>query len=906
MADGRAASPLNQREEASGDGRARCAPSCIGPDDKGSWKSACYAGWSRRKDKYDASDDGNEAPGAETGWTWVRGSIQDAYGSWQERLDKVPRRRWRDFSWLAATPLLDSANDQVAKIVHDLVNDRRQRWIAAQRAARAHERWPDFVVSLEDKKSFLILGDPGEVDPSQYAVVEPMLAVHKQRKSDFMLILSDVVYAAGDINDYVNAFYIPYMEYDRPIFALPGNHDWYDGLNGFMFHFCGAEPLPDVKFRSSTYTGPERLARWLWRGGARPYRPRLLQYRYDQARFRKDKAWKPAQPAPYFAIDLGRDLRLVSIDTGIRGTIDREQGEWLVRVSRDPNRVKILLTGKPLWVDGAYHPCPIEWGREREYPNGYETVDDVVRDPANGYVGSIGGDIHNYQRYCVRLTNERKETERALEYIVAGGGGAYMAATHKFGKVDNHARESLACRTRRIQQQEAGKREPPRRIDPPETVAPVTEADFRSYPSRGDSLAYYARSYGRRVANLGWTLLAATFAILALVFGILDGADTKIGHQDVLNVFWVLPATLAVILVVVGAMAALDRLAPRHFKFPVVVLATPLLALLVVTLVRVAAGDQTWPWAWKAGLLSLGTILLPLAIILGLYYGLGSTGRPSSELVVPRTLALGFLTVAEIAIWIHWGRYDSASALAVAISLALAAVALLVLVVSITNNVRSTIFKFFASRWWLNVIATVFVYGLFVGNVIWRYRHAWAIDVTLVAAGSLWVLATVVYWILMLPRGVGALIGGLWRGRLDPAVAMWWLRKNGYANQSAARRIAAQDPSKPKQWLCAYLMSRLGRLGVSEVGNADSPPLFKSFLHLEVREEGGARKLEISCYGVTGWKAHEDMEGEHVVPLEDCIQINLTAARDELRGTLRKREDRAAAPEIGAVPGTLT
>ena len=36
-----------------------------------------------------------------------------------------------------------------------------------------------------------------------------------------MVVLSDVIYPAGDVNDYVNGFYIPYRDYDRPIHALP-------------------------------------------------------------------------------------------------------------------------------------------------------------------------------------------------------------------------------------------------------------------------------------------------------------------------------------------------------------------------------------------------------------------------------------------------------------------------------------------------------------------------------------------------------------------------------------------------------------------------------------------------------------------------------------------------------------
>lgn len=103
-------------------------------------------------------------------------------------------------------------------------------------------------------------------------------------------------------------------------------------------------------------------------------------------------------------------------------------------------RPKILITGSPLYVDGEHHPCTIEGG------NG--TVDDIVRDPEHHYVAAIGGDIHNYQRYPVQVDG------RTIQYVVSGGGGAFMHATHTIPRVD---------------------------------IANVTEKDFRCYPLRGDS-----------------------------------------------------------------------------------------------------------------------------------------------------------------------------------------------------------------------------------------------------------------------------------------------------------------------------------------------------------------------------------------------------------------------------------
>ncbi len=68
--------------------------------------------------------------------------------------------------------------------------------------------------------------------------------------------------------------------------------------------------------------------------------------------------------------------------------------------------------------------------------------------------------IHNYQRYPVRVD------DRTIQYVVSGGGGAFMHATHTIPHI---------------------------------AVAGVTEKDFRCYPLRGDSLAFYSRLYGRRL-----------------------------------------------------------------------------------------------------------------------------------------------------------------------------------------------------------------------------------------------------------------------------------------------------------------------------------------------------------------------------------------------------------------------
>jgi hypothetical protein len=350
-------------------------------------------------------------------------------------------RRDRPFSWLTIRPLWQSRNDRVARWFGDPTDDHRRAWMEAHGVGNA-----DLLVDHSDRDpvSFLLLGDTGEGDASQYAVVPPLLA--QAPDTAFAFICSDVIYPAGGVDEYVEKFFRPYRAYPQPIYAVPGNHDWYDDCTAFMYWFCGAEQRP--KWKRGGLSPKALMRALLWR---RP--PRAHSRRIDAAReMRSQPSQQATQPAPYLAIDAG-PLRLIGIDTGIHGDIDREQGEWLRRVSRDSPRPKILLTGKPIYVDAEYHPGAIEGGGR---------VDEIVTAPEHNYIAAIGGDIHNYQRYPVELPDGR-----TMLYLVSGGGGAFMHETHTIPNLDK-----------------AG--------------LGVSEDRFRCYPLRGDSLSRFSQLWARK------------------------------------------------------------------------------------------------------------------------------------------------------------------------------------------------------------------------------------------------------------------------------------------------------------------------------------------------------------------------------------------------------------------------
>jgi len=89
--------------------------------------------------------------------------------------------------------------------------------------------------------SFIVVGDPGEGDASQLVLKDQIIKVADQKDVRFVVISSDVIYPSGAMKDYERKFYMPLKGVTKPVFAIPGNHDWYDALEGFVANFYTPE-----------------------------------------------------------------------------------------------------------------------------------------------------------------------------------------------------------------------------------------------------------------------------------------------------------------------------------------------------------------------------------------------------------------------------------------------------------------------------------------------------------------------------------------------------------------------------------------------------------------------------------------------------------------------------------------
>jgi hypothetical protein len=201
----------------------------------------------------------------------------------------------------------------------------------------------------------------------------------------------------------------------------------------------------------------------MWRKPSPPRDPEEIK-RWANERNAAAQQTPAPQPGPYYVIDTAY-VRFVCVDTGIRGSIDLTQGRWLLEVSADP-RPKILLTGKPLLVNGSTRECKIAGS-----PEGYGSVLSVVHHKPFNYVAVVGGDVHNYQHYPA-VVHDQDGGVRTIHHIVSGGGGAFMHATH----------------TIEI-------------MDPTKTFG-VSEREYKAYPLRRDSLAAYSRAVQTMINKL--------------------------------------------------------------------------------------------------------------------------------------------------------------------------------------------------------------------------------------------------------------------------------------------------------------------------------------------------------------------------------------------------------------------
>jgi len=265
----------------------------------------------------------------------------------------------------------------------------------------------DFTVTppggLGGDFAFVVIGDPGEGDASQHALRDQLLAVADHADVRFVVVSSDVVYPNGSMIDYEAKFWLPFKGVRKPVYAIPGNHDWYDALEAFQATFLEAgaartamhaRAQADLRLTSTTRTRVDRLI-----GEAQRLR---TEYEVPTG----------FQRGPFFEVQTDR-FALVAIDTGIVQRIDPAQWEWLESaLQRARGKLTMAILGHPFYA-GGYDMARgnEEFGRLKR----------LLLD--HGVTIMMAGDTHDLEYY----SDAPRPGARAVHYFVNGGGGAYLS-----------------------------------------------------------------------------------------------------------------------------------------------------------------------------------------------------------------------------------------------------------------------------------------------------------------------------------------------------------------------------------------------------------------------------------------------------------------------------------------------
>jgi hypothetical protein len=193
----------------------------------------------------------------------------------------------------------------------------------------------------------------------------------------------DEVYPKASKQAYANQMRQPYAwafpDHDRksndglPIFAIPGNHDWYDGLVLFLAYFCRSKPL---------HLG----------------------------------SWRSCQHRSYFAFQITKIWWLWATDIQLADDMDQPQADYFTDIAkRMPHGSKIILcSAEPGWL---YTNTNKPSWEIMDYAIGIaEGADNGLTIPL-----LLSGDTHHYSRYVAK---------DGIQFVTSGGGGAFRHPTH--------------------------------------------------------------------------------------------------------------------------------------------------------------------------------------------------------------------------------------------------------------------------------------------------------------------------------------------------------------------------------------------------------------------------------------------------------------------------------------------
>ncbi len=268
--------------------------------------------------------------------------------------------------------------------------------------------WLDFVADTGDDVAVsravarLIFADYELPDPDEAGAF-----LHAPR-GDILLFGGDTAYPVATAQEITNRVIVPFnqvletLPVDRPrvLLGIPGNHDWYDGLDGFARMFRRTSEDEEGVLRPSVVGISQRMieryaewAREFVRGG-KIEKPKALALR----------GYRPVQSASYFVLPLTRRLHLFAVDRQLRRLDTRQILFFESWRARHPEPTPWVMLPDPLFAFG------------KPSATGTAMIEALNLDLEAKPHFLLSGDVHHYERL----------QQGAALHVTAGGGGAFL------------------------------------------------------------------------------------------------------------------------------------------------------------------------------------------------------------------------------------------------------------------------------------------------------------------------------------------------------------------------------------------------------------------------------------------------------------------------------------------------
>jgi hypothetical protein len=250
-------------------------------------------------------------------------------------------------------------------------------------------------VALDDTGAYWIdyLADTGDGFDSTYAMAyllaKDYLTVEgagNLTHGDILIMGGDQCYPQATREEYKKRLLTPFQwAFDVPtpqrkLFAIPGNHDWYDGLAAFDSLFCSSRD------KLSAHHGTAI-------GG-----------------------WQCQQHRSYWAIRLPYNWWIWGTDIQFSKYLDSPQINYfrLMASEMKPGDKLIICMAEPSWMLADFQ------GQDEE--ENFFKITAIARDAGAKIAAIIAGDWHHYNRYY--------SPEHDVHLLTAGGGGSFLHPTH--------------------------------------------------------------------------------------------------------------------------------------------------------------------------------------------------------------------------------------------------------------------------------------------------------------------------------------------------------------------------------------------------------------------------------------------------------------------------------------------